>query len=74
MSTATDVAKESADIILTEKSLLVLKEGILEGEKRFGNTMKYVLMGLSSNFGNMFSVAAATLFLPFFNLCCRYKF
>ena len=65
VNSATDVAKESADIILTEKSLLVLKEGILEGRKTFGNTMKYVLMGLSSNFGNMFSVAAATLFLPF---------
>lgn len=65
VSSATDVAKESADIILTEKSLLVLKEGILEGRKTFGNTMKYILMGLSSNFGNMFSVAAATLFLPF---------
>ncbi len=65
VSSATDVAKESADIILTEKDLLVLKEGILEGRKTFGNTMKYVLMGLSSNFGNMFSVAMATLFLPF---------
>ncbi len=65
VNSATDVAKESADIILTQKSLLVLKDGILEGRKTFGNTMKYVLMGLSSNFGNMFSVAAATLFLPF---------
>jgi P-type Mg2+ transporter len=65
VNTATDVAKEAADIILTKKDLLVLKEGILEGRKTFGNTMKYILMGLSSNFGNMFSVAAATLFLPF---------
>ncbi len=65
VSTATDVAKDAADIILTKKDLLVLKEGILEGRKTFGNTMKYILMGLSSNFGNMFSVAAATLFLPF---------
>jgi P-type Mg2+ transporter len=65
VNSATDVAKDSASIILTEKDLLVLKEGILEGRKTFGNTMKYVLMGLSSNFGNMFSVAAATLFLPF---------
>jgi Mg2+-importing ATPase len=65
VNNATDVAKEAADIILTEKSLLVLKEGILEGRKTFGNTMKYVLMGLSSNFGNMFSVAIATIFLPF---------
>jgi P-type Mg2+ transporter len=65
VNSATDVAKEAADIILTQKDLLVLKEGILEGRKTFGNTMKYILMGLSSNFGNMFSVAAATLFLPF---------
>lgn len=65
VNNATDVAKEAADIILTEKNLLVLKEGILEGRKTFGNTMKYVLMGLSSNFGNMFSVAVATIFLPF---------
>jgi Mg2+-importing ATPase len=65
VSNATDVAKEAADIILTRKDLLVLKEGILEGRKTFGNTMKYILMGLSSNFGNMFSVAAAVLFLPF---------
>ncbi len=65
VNSATDVAKDAADIILTEKNLLVLKEGILEGRKTFGNTMKYILMGLSSNFGNMFSVAAATLFLPF---------
>jgi Mg2+-importing ATPase len=65
VSSAVDVAKDAADIILTKKDLLVLKEGILEGRKTFGNTMKYILMGLSSNFGNMFSVAAATLFLPF---------
>ncbi|MFZ9661778.1 MAG: magnesium-translocating P-type ATPase [Chitinophagaceae bacterium] len=65
VSSATDVAKDAADIILTQKDLLVLREGILEGRKTFGNTMKYILMGLSSNFGNMFSVAAATLFLPF---------
>lgn len=65
VNSATDVAKEAADIILTRKDLLVLKDGILEGRKTFGNTMKYILMGLSSNFGNMFSVAAATLFLPF---------
>ena len=65
VSNATDVAKDAADIILTHKNLLVLKEGILEGRKTFGNTMKYILMGLSSNFGNMFSVAAAVVFLPF---------
>lgn len=62
---ATDVTKDAADIILTKKDIMVLKEGILEGRKTFGNTMKYILMGLSSNFGNMFSVAAATIFLPF---------
>ncbi|HEX4875197.1 MAG TPA: magnesium-translocating P-type ATPase [Chitinophagaceae bacterium] len=65
VNSATDVAKDAADIILTHKDLLVLRDGIIEGRKTFGNTMKYVLMGLSSNFGNMFSVAAATLFLPF---------
>lgn len=65
VNSATDVTKDAADIILTQKSLMVLKEGILEGRKTFGNTMKYILMGLSSNFGNMFSVAAATIFLPF---------
>jgi Mg2+-importing ATPase len=63
---AVDVAKESADIILLHKDLTVLGEGVLEGRKTFGNTMKYILMGTSSNFGNMFSVAGASLFLPFF--------
>jgi Mg2+-importing ATPase len=62
---AVDVAKESADIILLQKSLMVLEEGVLEGRKTFGNTMKYIMMGTSSNFGNMFSVAGASLFLPF---------
>ena len=64
--TACDVAKDAADLILTKKDLLVLKDGILEGRKTFVNSMKYVLMCISSNFGNMFSVAAATIFLPFF--------
>jgi hypothetical protein len=59
------VAKESADIILLESDLTVLAEGVIEGRKTFGNTMKYVMMGISSNFGNMFSVAGAALFLPF---------
>jgi Mg2+-importing ATPase len=62
---AVDVAKESADIILLKKDLKVLGEGVLEGRRTFGNTMKYVMMGVSSNFGNMFSVAGASLFLPF---------
>jgi Mg2+-importing ATPase len=59
------VAKESADIILMQKSLRVLEEGVLEGRKTFGNTMKYIMMSTSSNFGNMFSVAGGSLFLPF---------
>ncbi|HEX5501036.1 MAG TPA: magnesium-translocating P-type ATPase [Thermomicrobiales bacterium] len=62
---AVDVAKDAADIILLERSLRVLHEGILEGRKAFGNVMKYLLMGTSSNFGNMFSMAGAALFLPF---------
>jgi Mg2+-importing ATPase len=62
---AVDVAKESADIILMQKSLRVLEEGVLEGRKTFGNTMKYIMMSTSSNFGNMFSVAGGSLFLPF---------
>ncbi|MEN3055734.1 MAG: magnesium-translocating P-type ATPase [Candidatus Methanosuratincola petrocarbonis] len=62
---AVDVAKEAADIILLRKSLTVLEEGVIEGRKTFGNTMKYIMMNVSSNFGNMFSVAGASLFLPF---------
>jgi Mg2+-importing ATPase len=62
---AVDIAKESADIILLQKDLTVLGEGVLEGRRTFGNTMKYVLMGISSNFGNMFSAAGASLFLGF---------
>src|SRR3990170_673078 len=62
---AVDVARESADIILLRNDLTVLAEGVLEGRKTFGNTMKYVMLGVSSNFGNMFSVAGASLFLPF---------
>ena len=65
VDTAVDVAKESADIILLEKSLLVLEDGILEGRKVFGNIIKYIRMGASSNFGNMFSVVGASYFLPF---------
>ncbi len=62
---AVDIAKESADIILLEKSLLVLEEGVLEGRKVFANILKYIRMGASSNFGNMFSVLGASAFLPF---------
>ena len=62
---AVDVARESADIILSQNDLTVLAEGVLEGRKTFGNTMKYIQIGVSSNFGNMFSVAGAAIFLPF---------
>ena len=62
---AVDIAKESADIILLKSDLRILHDGVLEGRKTFGNTMKYILMGTSSNFGNMFSVAGGSLFLPF---------
>ena len=62
---AVDVAKETADIILSRNDLTVLAEGVFEGRKTFGNTMKYIQLSISSNFGNMFSVAGAALFLPF---------
>ncbi len=65
VDTAVDVAKESADIILLKKSLLVLEDGIIEGRKVFGNIIKYIKMGASSNFGNMFSVVGGSYFLPF---------
>jgi P-type Mg2+ transporter len=65
VSGAVDVAREVADVILVEPGLRVLHDGILEGRKAFGNVMKYLLMGTSSNFGNMFSMAGASLFLPF---------
>jgi Mg2+-importing ATPase len=62
---AVDVAKQAAAMILLENDLMVLHKGILEGRRTFGNVMKYIMMATSSNFGNMFSMAAATLFLPF---------
>jgi len=65
VASAVDVAREAADIILVEPGLDVLASGIVEGRKAFGNVMKYLLMGTSSNFGNMFSMAGASLFLPF---------
>jgi Mg2+-importing ATPase len=65
VSGAVDVAKEAAEIILLEPGLDVLRLGVLEGRRAFGNVMKYLLMGTSSNFGNMFSMAGAALFLPF---------
>ena len=65
VNTAVDIAKESSDIILLENSLLVLEEGVLEGRRVFGNIIKYIKMAASSNFGNMFSVLGASIFLPF---------
>ena len=65
VDTATDVAKDAADIILLERDLDVLADGVAEGRRIFANTVKYVLMGTSSNFGNMFSVTVAAAFLPF---------
>ncbi|MDF9825096.1 Mg2+-importing ATPase [Breznakia sp. PF5-3] len=65
VDTAVDIAKESADIILLEKDLMVLEEGIIEGRKTYGNMIKYIKMTASSNFGNMFSVLVASAFLPF---------
>ncbi|WP_243048098.1 magnesium-translocating P-type ATPase [Dyella sp. RRB7] len=65
VDTATDIAKESADIILLEKNLMVLEEGVIEGRITFGNIIKYIKMTASSNFGNMFSVLIASAFLPF---------
>ncbi len=65
VDTAVDVAKESADIILLEKSLAVLEDGVMEGRRIFGNITKYIKMGASSNFGTMFSVLGGSIFLPF---------
>jgi P-type Mg2+ transporter len=65
VDSAVDVAKEAADMILLDQDLNVLLDGVLEGRRTFGNIMKYIMMGTSSNFGNMFSMAGAALFLPF---------
>ena len=65
VDTAADIAKESADIILLEKSLLALEQGVIEGRRTFGNIVKYIKMTASSNFGNVFSVLVASAFLPF---------
>jgi len=65
VNNAVDIAKESADIILLKKSLMVLEDGVIEGRKTFGNIVKYIKMGSSSNFGNMFSMTGGSLFLPF---------
>ena len=68
VDSAVDVAKEAADIVLLEKDLDVLSQGVIEGRKTFSNTMKYVFMATSANFGNMFSMALLSLFLPFLPL------
>ena len=65
VDSAVDIAKESSDIILLENSLLVLKDGVMEGRRVFGNIVKYIKMAASSNFGNMFSMLGASIFLPF---------
>ena len=65
VDTAVDIAKEAADVVLLEKSLMVLEEGVIEGRKVFANILKYIRMGASSNFGNMFSVLGASLWLPY---------
>lgn len=65
VNTAVDVAKEAADIVLLSRDLAVLTEGVIEGRKTFANTMKYIFMATSANFGNMFSMAGVSVFLPF---------
>jgi len=65
VNNAVDIAKESADMILLRKSLMVLGDGVIEGRRIFGNIVKYIKMGSSSNFGNMFSMTGGTMFLPF---------
>ena len=68
VNTAADVAKDAADIVLLEKDLGVLVEGVREGRTTFANTLKYVFMATSANFGNMFSMAGVSLFIPFLPL------
>jgi len=74
VDTAVDVAKEAADIVLLENDLVVLVDGVREGRATFANTLKYVFMATSANFGNMFSMAGVSLILPFLpllpNRCC----
>ena len=65
VDSAVDVAREVADIVMLDHDLAVLHEGVLEGRRTFGNVMKYIMMGTSSNFGNMLSMAGASVFLPF---------
>ncbi len=65
VDSAVDIAKETADIVLLKKDLMVLEEGVIEGRRTFGNIIKYIKMAASGNFGNMISVIAASIFLPF---------
>jgi Mg2+-importing ATPase len=65
VNNAVDIAKESADLILLQKNLMVLRDGVIEGRRTFGNIFKYIKMGSSSNFGNMFSMTGASFLLPF---------
>lgn len=71
VDSAVDIAKESADLILLEKSLMVLENGVIEGRRTFANMLKYIKMTASSNFGNVFSVLVASAFIPFC-LCCQF--
>lgn len=76
VDTGTDIAKESADIILLEKDLMVLEAGVIKGRETFGNIIKYLNMTASSNFGNVFSVLVASAFIPFYPCwlsICYYK-
>jgi P-type Mg2+ transporter len=68
VDTAADAIKEAADFVLFEKNLVVLAKGVQEGRRTFANTLKYIFMATSTNFGNMFSMAGASLFLPFLPL------
>ena len=68
VDTAVDVAREAADFVLLERDLEVLVDGVREGRRTFANTLKYVFIATSANFGNMFSMAGASLFLPFLPL------
>jgi magnesium-transporting ATPase (P-type) len=72
VDTAVDIAKESAHVILLQKDLNVLEDGIIEGRKTYANMIKYIKMTASSNFGNIFSELAAAALLPFFR-CCRFS-
>lgn len=76
VNTATDIAKEASDIILLEKSLKVIFNGVIEGRKVYGNIIKYMKMALSSDFGDVFSIFIASIFLPFlpyYQFKCLYK-